>query len=248
MRAKQIYEYINEIAPFAEQEPWDNSGFQVGEREKDVHKILFALDATADLVLEAVAKQCDLIVTHHPFLFQPQKQFLDFSPAFQAAKHNIAVISAHTSYDCARGGVNDVLAETVGLSDIHISDCGMFRIGSVALQSAKAFAKTVQTALCAPVSVSLPHKEVQRVAVCGGAGMDFIENAKAQGADLFLTGEAKHHEVLDACALDISVVSAGHFETEIPAVRALCTRVQAQFPKVECILSEQTSPFFSDLN
>lgn len=248
MRAKQIYEYINEIAPFAEQEPWDNSGFQVGEREKDVHKILFALDATADLVLEAVAKQCDLIVTHHPLLFHPQKQFLAESPAYQAAIHHISVISAHTSYDCAVGGVNDILAETVGLSDIQISDCGMFRIGSVPLQSAKDFAKTVQTALCAHAFVSLPEKDVQCIAVCGGAGADFIETAKAQGADLFLTGEAKHHEILDACALDISVVCAGHFETEIPAVRALCNRIQAQFPQIECILSEQASPIFLDLN
>lgn len=245
MRAEQIYEYINEIAPFSAQEAWDNSGFQVGERAKEVHKILFALDATADLVREAAASECDLIVTHHPFLFHPQKQFLGDLPAFQAAKHNIAVISAHTSYDCAAGGVNDVLAETVGLSDIQVSACYMFRIGSVTPQSAKDFAKTVQAALGARVSVSLPEKNIRRVAVCGGAGADLITDAEAQGADLFLTGEAKHHEILDAAALGISVVCAGHFETELPAVRALCARVQAQFPQTECILSEQISPIFT---
>ena len=128
-------------------------GFQVGERTKEVQKILFALDATADLVREAVEFHCDLIVTHHPFLFHPQKQFLAESPAFQAAKHNIAVISAHTSYDCAAGGVNDILAETVGLSDIRTSDCGMFRIGTVPAQSAKDFAKAVKSALQTQVSV-----------------------------------------------------------------------------------------------
>lgn len=247
MRAEQIYDYINEIAPFAAQENWDNSGFQVGERAKEVKKILFSLDATADLVREALDLQCDLIVTHHPFLFHPQKQFLDSSPAFQAAKHNIAVISAHTSYDCAVGGVNDILAETVGLTEVHPSECGMFRIGLVPKQSAKDFAKTVQTALQAKASVSLPEKVLRCVAVCGGAGADFIADAKAQGADLFLTGEAKHHEILDATALGISVVCAGHFETEMPAVRALCARVQAQFPQIECILSKQTSPIFMDI-
>lgn len=247
MRAEQIYDYINEIAPFAAQENWDNSGFQVGERAKEVKKILFALDATADLVREALDLRCDLIVTHHPFLFHPQKQFLDSSPAFQAAKHNIAVISAHTSYDCAVGGVNDILAETVGLTEVHPSECGMFRIGLVPKQSAKDFAKTVQTALQAKASVSLPEKVLRCVAVCGGAGADFINDAKAQGADLFLTGEAKHHEILDAAALGISVVCAGHFETEMPAVRALCARVQAQFPQIECILSKQTSPIFMDI-
>lgn len=245
MRVEQIYEYINTIAPFSSQEDWDNSGFQVGERAKEVQKILFALDATTDLVEEAVTSHCDLIVTHHPFLFHPQKQFLDVSPAFRAAKHNIAVISAHTSYDCAAGGVNDILAETVGLSDIRTSECGLFRIGTVPAQSAKDFAKAVQTALQTQVSVSLPEKVIQRVAVCGGAGADFIADAQSQGADLFLTGEAKHHEILDAAALGISVVCAGHFETELPAVRALCARIQAQFPQIECILSKQTSPIFS---
>lgn len=245
MRVEQIYEYINTIAPFSAQEDWDNSGFQVGERAKEVQKILFALDATTDLVEEAVTSHCDLIVTHHPFLFHPQKQFLDASPAFRAAKHNIAVISAHTSYDCAAGGVNDILAETVGLSDIRTSECGLFRIGTVPAQSAKDFAKAVQTALQTQVSVSLPEKVIQRVAVCGGAGADFIADAQSQGADLFLTGEAKHHEILDATALGISVVCAGHFETELPAVRALCARIQAQFPQIECILSKQTSPIFS---
>lgn len=245
MRVEQIYECINKIAPFSAQEDWDNSGFQVGERTKEVQKILFALDATTDLVEEAVTSHCDLIVTHHPFLFHPQKQFLDASPAFRAAKHNIAVISAHTSYDCAAGGVNDILAETVGLSDIRTSECGLFRIGTVPAQSAKDFAKAVQTALQTQVSVSLPEKVIQRVAVCGGAGADFIADAQSQGADLFLTGEAKHHEILDATALGISVVCAGHFETELPAVRALCARIQAQFPQIECILSKQTSPIFS---
>lgn len=245
MLAEQIYAYINEISPFAAQEPWDNSGFQVGSCKKEVQKILFALDATMDLVQEAVDAECDMIVTHHPFLFRAQKQFLADSPAFQAAKHNIAVISAHTSYDCAAGGVNDVLAETVGLIEITPSDCGVFRIGSVPNQSAKDFAKTVQTALQTRVSVSLPEKNIRRVAVCGGAGADFVADAKAQGADLFLTGEAKHHEILDAAALGISVVCAGHFETELPAVRVLCNRVQTQFPQLICILSKQTSPIFS---
>lgn len=245
MRAEQIYAYINEIAPFTAQEAWDNSGFQVGSCKKEVQKILFALDATMDLVQEAVDAECDMIVTHHPFLFRAQKQFLADSPAFQAAKHNIAVISAHTSYDCAAGGVNDVLAETVGLSDVRSSECGQFRIGFVPEQSAKDFAKAVQTALQARVTVSLPEKTVRCVAVCGGAGADFIADAKEQGVALFLTGEAKHHEILDAAALGISVVCAGHFETELPAVCALCARVQAQFPQLECILSEQTSPIVS---
>ncbi len=242
MRAQQIFDFINQIAPFEKQEPWDNSGFQVGERGRDVHRILFALDATADLVREAAEKNCDLIVTHHPFLFAPQKQFTEGNSAYLAAKYQIAVISAHTSYDCAAGGVSDILAETVGLQNIHASECGLFRLGDTSTQSAVQFAERVKAKLNANVSVTLPQKEIHCVAVCGGAGADFITAAKQQGADLFLTGEAKHHELLDACTLDISVVCAGHFETEIPAVHALCARIQNEFPDVDCILSGQKSP------
>lgn len=242
MNVGQIFDYIDSFAPFSAQEPWDNSGLQVGEREKEVHRILFALDATADLVKEAVEKSCDLIVTHHPFLFVPQKQFTEESPAYLAAKHQIAVISAHTSYDCAAGGVCDILAETVGLQNVRASDCGAFRLGEIRTQSAVRFASAVRHALKATVSVTLPQKAVHCVAVCGGAGADFIAAAKQQGADLFLTGEAKHHALLDANALDISVVCAGHFETELPAVQALCTRLQSEFPNIECMVSAQKSP------
>lgn len=242
MNAEQIYNYLDEQAPFSAQATWDNSGFQIGERTRAVQKVLFALDATADLVREAAALQCDLIVTHHPFIFSPIKALLEENPAYLAAKYGIAVICAHTSYDFALGGVSDVLAQVVGLQNIQPSVCGEFRLGDVKPQSAVDFALLVQTTLQTKAMVSLPSKMISRVALCGGAGADFIGEAKRQGADLFLTGEAKHHEILDACALDMAVVCAGHFETEQPAVRALCERVQTQFPEITCILSKQTSP------
>ena len=94
----------------------------------------------------------------------------------------------------------------------------------------------------ATVVVSLPEKQVGIVAVCGGVGASCLQAAKEQGADRLFTGEAKHHEMLEAAALDIALVTAGHFETEHPAVRALCKRIQAAFPDTVCLLSEQTSP------
>ena len=156
MNAGQIYEYIDSIAPFCRQEDWDNSGFQVGERAKEVHKILFALDATADLVREAHKKQCDLIVTHHPFLFQAQKQFTEQNPAYLAAKYNIAVISAHTSFDCADGGVNDVLAELLDLQNIRKSENGFYRLGETKCKTALEFAAFAKSVLHVTVAVSLP--------------------------------------------------------------------------------------------
>ncbi len=242
MNAGQIYEYIDSIAPFCKQEEWDNSGFQVGEQAKEVRKILFALDATANLVREAHKKQCDMIVTHHPFLFTAQKQFTEENPAYLAAKYGITVLSAHTSLDCADGGVNDVLSEILGLRNTRKPENGFFRLGETDCKTALEFAQHAKSVLGTAVSVSLPQKAVKFVAVCGGAAMEFAKDAKALGADLYFTGDAKHHEILDAAEQDLSVAAAGHFATEYPAVVSLKNRVQTQFPEVECVMSSQTAP------
>lgn len=242
MNAGNIYDYINEIAPFIAQAEWDNSGFQVGERGQEVNKVLLALDPTPKLIAEAQNLQCEMIITHHPFLFHPVKQFTEQNVAYLAARAGITVLSAHTSYDCADGGVSDVLAQSVGLQNITAKENVFLRFGSVSSQSVRAFAETVQNALHAAVTFNLPEKEIHLVAVCGGAGSDFWQEAKENGADLLLTGEAHHHEYLDSAAADMALMTAGHFETEFPAVRALQQKLQAHFSEIEFILSCQTAP------
>ena len=244
MNVGKIYDYIDSIAPFSAQEEWDNSGLQVGSRTQEVKKVLIGLDATASLVEEAKKKGCDLIISHHPFIFNAVKSFVEPSPAFMAAKYNISVISAHTSFDCAVGGVNDVLAELVGVYNTKLSENKLFRIGKTDCKTVRDFALTVKNALNADVFCSLPEKEIKNVAVCGGSAAEYIETAKNEGADAFLTGEVKHHEMLDACDSDIAVICAGHFETEIPAMRVLSEKLQNQFPEIEFIISAQTSPIY----
>lgn len=242
MNAGNIYDYINEIAPFIAQAEWDNSGFQVGERGQEVNKVLLALDPTPKLIAEAQNLQCEMIITHHPFLFHPVKQFTEQNVAYLAARAGITVLSAHTSYDCADGGVSDVLAQSVGLQNITAKENVFLRFGSVAPQNVRTFAEKVKTALNAAVTFNLPEKEIHLVAVCGGAGSDFWQEAKEDGADLLLTGEAHHHEYLDSAAADMALMTAGHFETEFPAVRALQQKLQAHFSEIEFILSCQTAP------
>lgn len=244
MNVGKIYDYIDSIAPFSAQEEWDNSGLQVGSRTQEVKKVLIGLDATASLVEEAKKKGCDLIISHHPFIFNAVKSFVEPSPAFMAAKYNISVISAHTSFDCAVGGVNDVLAELVEVYNTKLSENKLFRIGKTDCKTVRDFALTVKNALNADVFCSLPEKEIKNVAVCGGSAAEYIETAKNEGADAFLTGEAKHHEILDACDSDIAVICAGHFETEVPAMRVLSEKLQKQFPEIEFFISAQTSPIY----
>lgn len=244
MNVGKIYDYIDSIAPFSAQEEWDNSGLQVGSRTQEVKRALIGLDATASLVEEAKKKGCDLIISHHPFIFNAVKSFVEPSPAFMAAKYNISVISAHTSFDCAVGGVNDVLAELVGVYNTKLSENKLFRIGKTDCKTVRDFALTVKNALNADVFCSLPEKKIKNVAVCGGSAAEYIETAKNEGADAFLTGEVKHHEILGACDSDIAVICAGHFETEIPAMRVLSEKLQNQFPEIEFIISAQTSPIY----
>ena len=116
------------------------------------------------------------------------------------------------------------------------------RYGSIEPQIVKDFAESVKNTLHAAVTFNLPEKEIHCVAVCGGAGSDFWQEAKENGADLLLTGEAHHHEYIDSAAADMALMTAGHFETEFPAVKALQAKLQMRFPEIEFVLSCQTAP------
>lgn len=241
-RVIDIYNYIDEIAPFDLQEEWDNSGFLVGDGNTEVTKVLMALDVTSQLITAAYDEGCQLVITHHPIIFRPQKSLINNNLAFLAANKNIAVISAHTSYDCADGGVSDVLADVLGLEDIRKSESGEFRYGKIPETTVEDFAKTVKEKLNAHVSFCNGGKKVKTVAVCGGAGSDFLFEAKALGADVFVTGEAGHHDFLDACENDIGLITAGHFETETVSIGPLTEKLKNKFGDVQFILFEQTSP------
>lgn len=241
-RVTDIYNYIDLIAPFDLQEEWDNSGFLVGDGNTEVTSALMALDATPQLIEAAYDGGFQLVITHHPIIFRPQKTLINNNPAFIAAKKNIAVISAHTSYDCAEGGVSDVLAGVLGLEGIRKSESGEFRYGEIPETTVEDFAKAVKKRLDAHVSFCCGGKKVKTVAVCGGAGSDFLLEAKAHGADVFVTGEARHHDFLDACENDIGLITAGHFETENISMRPLKEKLKNKFADVQFVLYNQKSP------
>ena len=109
-----IYNYIDSIAPFNTQEEWDNSGLLVGDKNAEVSKILFALDVTSDIINQAIDCGAELIITHHPIIFKPVSDVLSDSLIYKLIKNNISIICAHTNYDKAIDGVNDILCNTVG--------------------------------------------------------------------------------------------------------------------------------------
>lgn len=264
VKAKEIYQYLDKIAPFALQMDFDNAGFLVGDREADVSRILVALDVTGDVVKEAGRKRCQLIVSHHPLIFHPLKAVTPQDPTqavvAQLVRKNIAVISAHTNLDLAPGGVNDVLMEVLGvktlgiLEEMGVADgigpYGLGRWGELPrAMEPKAFAAHVKKALgTKSVRAVAGARPVKKVAVCGGAGSDMIEQAARMGMDAYVSADAKHHEFLAAQALGITFLDAGHYATENPVVPVLAQKLEAAFGPggVEAIRSKrQKEPYFA---
>ena len=235
----EIFSAINSAAPFALAAEWDNVGLLL-DMKKPSERLLFSLDLTPGAVREAAGKGCGAIVCHHPAIFGPGLRRLDGEdPVVLAAGFGISVFAAHTNWDAASGGVNDQLAALLGLGNpVPLGSMG--RAGEVQECSPAEFAERVKEALCTPSVMLLDAGEpVRRVAVVGGSGGDFAPAALAAGCQLLVTGECKHHEALLALRLGVSVVAAGHFETENPSVPALLSAVQAALgPRAECLICE----------
>lgn len=233
---QEIYEFLDTVCPYELAEPWDNAGLNVGYRSRRVQKVLVALDLTMQTVLTAKEKGCELIITHHPLLFDAAKQINSDSAegrrVLALAANNIAHIACHTNLDAAAGGVNDVLAELCELKNIEIF-CGLGRIGT-ADTTLSALAERLKDALhtehCQAVCA---QEQVSRVAVVGGAGGSFLEEPFAlQAGDTFITGEAKHHQLLLAKEQGINLLVLGHYETEYPVLAPLTQQLKDAFPAI----------------
>lgn len=245
---KKISQYIDSIAPYSTKCEWDNCGVLVGDKDTVVKKIGFTLDLTSEVINDAKEKGVDLIITHHPIIFRPMKSFTKGNLAFELAVSGISAISAHTNFDCANGGVNDVLCELFGITNIEgvpDEECPvpMARIGEIEPMTSVDFAKKVADILGTTCRVADSEKIIKKVAVCGGACPDdFLFTSASMGADAIVTGEIKHHIFLAANEMGITAIQAGHYETENPAVSALMKYIENECKDVECLLLKQSSP------
>ena len=241
MNVQQIYEFLNNRAPFATAEEWDNPGLLVGAPHQEVSRVLVALDATTGALDTACALDTDLIITHHPVIFAPLKRLKGDSIPYRLAAEGISLIAAHTNLDKAQGGVNDTLAQRLGLTDVTVAEDGYTRIGTLPeTLSARDFAAHVATVLDAPVRYT-GDQPVTTVAVCGGGGGDFIAGC-AHLADAYVTGEVKHHEWLEN-AERINVVEAGHYATEVPVVDTLASWLEEAFPDLTVTIYRDGNPY-----
>lgn len=252
MTVQQVLDYVNTLAPVSMKYDWDNVGLLCGSREKTVQTILVALDPFETVCREAIEVGAELIVTHHPLIFHAPRAITEDDPVGRSilllAAHGIAAINAHTNLDCAPGGVNDVLAQTLGLSGVEVVNpsgvddqgrpWGLLRAGTVEEQNLTDFLTRVKQRLHTPVLRYVDGgRPVRRVAVGGGACGDEIPEALAVGCDTFVTADLKYNQFWDAHDLGLNLIDAGHFYTENPVCAVLAKKIQSQFPEAEVILS-----------
>ncbi|WP_198663182.1 MULTISPECIES: Nif3-like dinuclear metal center hexameric protein [Paraliobacillus] len=224
VRIRDIVAILEELAPKEYAYDWDNVGLQIGSSEDKVNKVLLTLDVLENVVDEAIEKEVDLIIAHHPLLFKPLKQ-IDTGKSEgriieKLLKHKIAVYAVHTNLDVIDGGVSDILSDRLEVIDTsvlvpseHGDSIGAGRIGELKETiSLNDFCLRVKEKLEIPALrvVGELNKKVRKVAVLGGSGKDFINQAKLMGADVYVTGDMTFHDAQDAMAMDLAVIDPGH--------------------------------------
>lgn len=235
----EIVTILKDMAPLQLKESWDNPGLLVGNPDESVTKIMVTLDVMMEGVDYAIEHGVDLIVSHHPVIFDGLKSIrtdmYDGAMFQKLLAHHISVFSAHTNLDSANGGVNDVLAHQLGLTDLlglvpveAYPDYAMGRVGSWPTpEPAGQVLHKIKELLHVPVLpyAGNPDTMVTKVAVLGGAGASFMDIAKASGAQLYVTGDVKYHDAQQAVKLGLVVADGGHFGTEIFVVADLQKRL-----------------------
>ncbi len=241
----EIYDFINSIAPFESQMGFDNSGLLIGSRTKKVTRALVALDATVAVAERAVETGCELLVTHHPVIFTPAKAIAADSPVYKLIAGGVDIICAHTNLDIAEGGVNTCLAEKLGFTDCSRPE--WLELGVVAqlqenMTPRELAELTAQRLDCSGVRVSDGHRPVRTVAVIGGAGGGELPSLLGR-VDALITGEAKHNQFIEAADAGITLIAAGHYESESVVLPPLMAHLSDRFKDVEFSL-DSTNPTF----
>lgn len=232
----EVYELVDRIAPFELCEPWDNAGILAGRRDAPVSGILVALDVNRAVIREAKSRGANLIISHHPILFHARKNLVEDDAEArilcELIRSGAALISAHTNFDVAPSGVNDSLSDALDLTGVIVLERGL-RIGEYN-GGASALLATASERLGGVLRVrGRTEKKKLRVCVCGGAGGELWRLASDAGADVYITGEAKHFDAMCAVEAGLMIVEAGHEETERVALSVLCAGLQNALNEVQ---------------
>ncbi len=245
-KIREIFEYIEQIAPSCNACAWDNDGLQVCDNaEGEVNKILLCLDVTDKAIEQAIKLGANLIISHHPLIFNSLNGINEKVPeakiAIKLLKNGISCISAHTRLDKATDGVNEKLARLMGINKperFGEDDIGI--IGNIEKTDCKSLALFAKGLLNTPhAEYVLGDKTISKLAVVCGSGKDFLYDAFKQGADALLTGDVSYTAFVNAQRLGIALIDAGHFYTEFPILTDLSEKLESRFPDIQITIHKE---------
>ena len=229
MKIKEITKFLEGYAPLQYQESYDNCGLIVGNENAETKDVLITLDCTEEVIDEAIEKDCNLIITHHPIIFNGLKKLNGSNyierTVIKAIKNDLAIYTIHTNLDNVHNGVSAKIAKILGLENCKVlapnpnfqnQQVGLGIIGELKepIKTSKFLIniKTTMQTNCIR-HTSLVKEEIKRVAVCGGSGSVLLKNAKTADADIFISADFKYHDFFDA-EKDIVIADIGHYESE----------------------------------
>lgn len=260
MNCREVISFLEKEVPLETSEGWDNPGFLVGDKEKEIKKILVVLDITNEVIDYAIQEHADFILAHHPVIFSKIKRCTsdDFlqNKLIQLIRHEICAYGMHTCYDVCRMG--DRMIERLGLENI----CGPVETTMCSHKQAEGkgigilaeiqedvtvgeYAKKVKEAfgLEHVMVFGNPDKRIHKIAVVPGSGRSMISQVKECGADVFLTGDIGHHEGLDAVDMGMCVIDAGHYGLEQVFIDDMKQLISDQQKELEVIAYKAGSPY-----
>lgn len=245
---KDIYNFLDEFCPFENCLDFDNVGILLGNENAKIRKVLLALDIVDEVIEEAKNLKANLIITHHPIIFNKIKSISSDSLICKLLKEDISVISAHTNLDVSKNGVNFYLAKALNLTDLKVlsfaennKNLPLGFIGKLnETLTCRKFAEFVKKRLnCKGARyINISNKKIQKVAVGSGSCGDLIYTAIKSQVDAFVTGEIKHHEILQAKQSGICVVDVGHYKSEDIVMDPLREKLCDNFKNIEFLKSQ----------
>ena len=237
---------------------WDNVGLLVGAFAKEIKHILVALDATDDVVAQAINMKADMIISHHPMIFSKLKKVTDEDfigkRIITLIKNDISCYAAHTNFDVkAMASLNEASLELSDTKVLFVSadedvPQGIGRVGTIKKESSLSdFAKYVKQRLAID-DIRIfgnPRKMIKTVAISGGSGNSMVEDAIKAGADVLVSGDISHAKGLDAVSAGMAIIDAGHYGTECVFVPFVKETLSEMFPDVKISVADESVPFWT---
>ncbi len=256
MNVSDVYNYIDTFAPFGTQDKFDNSGLLVGDGADAVTKIAVSLDITNDVIDEAYAAGAQLIVSHHPVIFNRPSSINRTSPVYRLIKLGIAAICVHTPLDMSKEpdlGISSIMYRLMGFKGLEKAEVlhivhpssgigyGKIAVLEQPVSAAQLAQKTKEAFKCTVVRYTDGGRPIKTAAVCSGAGNDEIYTCIEKGVDALITGDVKWHGFADAKNAKLTVIDAGHFHTEHIVCEPLAERLAEKFPEAEVFVAGASS-------